>query len=150
MLAAISMRTSGSWHSRRMLTIDAELRQRLCERRGGRARRGEDDARRSRCWAGGLGREQIGGAARDCWRGIDECHRPGAEALEASEQQRIMRAGEYDGVGAAAVLLDEAWLDLLGDQLIGDGGTIELRLREGSKPRRADQCDIAAIGEVAD
>jgi hypothetical protein len=31
---------------------------------------------------------------------------------EPVEQQRVMRAGEYDGVGAPAASLDKTWRDL--------------------------------------
>ena len=60
-----------------------------------------------------------------------------------------MRAGEHDRVGAAPVLLDEAGLDLLRDQRIRDRAVVELCLRERRQPHRADERDIAAVGEIA-
>ena len=41
-------------------------------------------------------------AARDRGRGIDPVDRPRRELDEAIQQQRVMRAGQHDGVGAGA------------------------------------------------
>jgi hypothetical protein len=61
-----------------------------------------------------------------------------------------MRAGEHDRVGAPAAGIDEARRNLARDQIIRNRRPIELLLRETREPRRADQRDIAAVGEVAD
>src|SRR5262249_57464293 len=102
---------------------------------------------------GGLprfGPAKRGAPPRDRGRGIDEGPRPGREPLQALEQQRIVSAGEHDGVGAPPAGIDETGRDLLRDQIIGDGRATELGLREARKPRRADQRDVAAVGEVTD
>ena len=96
------------------------------------------------------GAHQVGDAARDRRRRIEPFDRPGRHGAEAVDQQRIMRAGEHHGVGAAAVRIDEAGGDLGLDGGIDDGRAGELGLGEGGEPRRADQHHIAAGGEFAD
>ena len=61
-----------------------------------------------------------------------------------------MRAGEHDGIGAPSAGIDEAGRDLPCDEIIGDRRATQLVLCEAREPRRADERDIAAVGEVAD
>ena len=61
-----------------------------------------------------------------------------------------MGAGKHDGVGAAAIALDEAGRDLPRDGGILDRRAVELRLGEGGEPRSPDEGNFAAIGEIAD
>jgi hypothetical protein len=81
--------------------------------------------------------QQIGDAARDRRRGIDEGYRPGRKPFEALEQQRIVRAGEHDRVGAASAGIDEAGRNLARDQIVRNRRAIELVLREAREPRGA-------------
>jgi hypothetical protein len=74
----------------------------------------------------------------------------GRERGEPLEQERVVRAREYDGVGAAPAFIDEARLDLLRDQGVGDRSAVQLRLGIGREVGRADERDVAAVGKVAD
>ena len=94
--------------------------------------------------------DQVDHAARDRRRRIEERHRPGRQPREAVEQQRVMRAGEHDGVGAAPVAVDEAGRDLGRDRRISGRRAVELGLGVGGEPRRADQRHLGAVAEVAD
>ncbi len=67
--------------------------------------------------------EQLRHAAGDRRRRVDPGDRPGRQPLQALEQQRIMRAGEHDRVGAPPAARDEA-----GRDLGRDGGVLD-RLR---------------------
>ena len=60
-----------------------------------------------------------------------------------------MGAGKHDGIGAPAVGLDEAGRDLDGDLAVCHGRALQIGLRQAGELGRADQRDVAAIGEVA-
>ena len=61
-----------------------------------------------------------------------------------------MRAGEHDGVGAAAVFVDKAGGDFVDDLGIGDRRACEFAFGNRREIGRADQHDIATAGEFAD
>ena len=98
------------------------------------------------------GRSRIRSATRRAIAGAGSSQSTGqgATGAEALEQQRIMRAGEHDGVGAPAVRVDEAAGDLGLDGRVGDRLRRQLGFGEAGEPRRADQRDVAAGGEFAD
>ena len=59
--------------------------------------------------------EQIAHAPRDGGRRIEKIDRPRRERAQPPEQQRIVGAGEHDGVGAHAVVVNEAGGDFGGE-----------------------------------
>src|SRR5262249_2700168 len=132
----------GFW-SRTPQLPKSETRQRRAERGRRRPARGEHDARGRGRRIARLRPAQIGDPARDRGRGIDEGHRPGREPLQAVEQQRIVRAGEHDGVGAPPISIDKTGRDLLRDQIVGDGRATELGLCEAREPRRLPSLPLA-------
>ena len=97
------------------------------KRGGGRAGAGADGPSRSTT------RRAIAGA------GSMKCHRPGRQAVQPVQQQRVMGAGQHDRVGAGAVPLDEAGCDLGRDVGIGQRLAVQLGLGKFGEPRRADQ-----------
>ena len=56
--------------------------------------------------------QKIDDAPRDGRRRIEKVHRPRAELLQPREQQRVMRAGQHNRVGARAIVA-KARRDLL-------------------------------------
>ena len=99
----------------------------------------------------GRGADQFDDAARDGGRRVNEVDRPGRQPFEASEQQResacrrarscpYARPPDSIKQGASSAR-DGAVLCRLALQLV---------LREGGKPCRADECYFAAVGKVAD
>ena len=83
-------------------------------------------------------------------RRIEPGHRPRRTGAEAFEQQRIMRAGQHDRVGAPAVFLDETAGDFCCDRPVGDRCAGKFGLGISGEPRRADQMHVAAGREFAD
>ena len=72
--------------------------------------------------------EQIGDAPCDRGRGVDPVDRPWREFDEPIQQQRIMRAGQHDGVGTGGVssaVADEAGREFGRDVLVADVKTAE-------------------------
>ena len=65
--------------------------------------------------AGDRGAQQVDDAAGDGGGGIDEMDRPVRQLLHAIQQQRVVRAGQHDRIGAFAAGFDEAGGDFGGD-----------------------------------
>ena len=97
----------------------------------------------------GSGAEKIADAPRDCRRRIEKVDRPGREPPQALDQQRIMRAGEHDGIGARAVIA-KARRDLGAKRVVADRRAVKLRLGIGGERLRSDQRDAAIAGIIAD
>jgi hypothetical protein len=74
--------------------------------------------------------EEIGDPARNRRRRIDEVHRPRRKLPQSGDQQRIMGAGEDDGVGARAIVA-EARRDLREQRLVAHRRAGKLRLGVG-------------------
>ena len=89
-------------------------------------------------------------APRDGGGWIDEADGPRRQTLQPPEQQRKVRAGQHDRVGAAASLIDEAGRQLRGDIRVRERFAAQFGLGERGEARRADQRDVRAVGEVVD
>src|SRR6202451_79581 len=97
----------------------------------------------------GLARtQQIGDPPRDGRRRIDEIDRPWRELAQAVDQQRIVRAGKHDRIGAVAVI-DEGRRDLFANGGVIDLGAGQIVFRVGRKLLGADQRDFAVAGVIA-
>ena len=92
--------------------------------------------------------EQIDDAPRDRRRRIDEIHRPGRELPQAMQQQRIVGAGQHDGVGALGVVA-EAGRDLGADFRIAGRRAVEFGLGIAGERGRADQRYFAILRIIA-
>ena len=71
-----------------------------------------------------IGTEQIRDAPRDRRRRIDPFDRPGREPDQPVQQQRVMRAGQHNRVGARRPI-DEAGRDLGEDIAVADGFAVQ-------------------------
>ncbi len=103
---------------------------------------------RDRCRA-----EQLRRAPRDRRGGVDPLDRPGREPGQAFQQQRIMRAGQHDGVGAgrvAGAVADEAGRELGRDVLVAHALAAEGGFRQRGELAGADQRHLAALRKIRD
>src|SRR5580704_14712008 len=98
------------------------------ERRRSLPAGGENRPGRSAMIAGLAGAQTLGDPPRDGRRRIDEIDRPWREFAQAFDQQRIVRTGEHDRIGAVAVI-DEGRCDFFANRQVIDVGAGQIVLR---------------------
>ena len=128
-------------------------KQGLLEVRLRRNAAGEDHRGRRR-GAAGAGSRRARAARRACGRSPAPDRRrstgQGASRSSDVDQQRIVRAGEHDAIGAPAVLLDEAGRHLGGDFGLVDRLSAHRGFGDRRETRRSDQRHLAIGRVVAD
>ena len=98
----------------------------------------------------GRGPDQFDHAPRDRGRRIDPAHRPRCEALEAVKQQRVVRAGEHDGVGALPPSSTKQGAISARIAASSTGSPASAASASVARRRRPDQREVAALAEIAD
>src|SRR5262245_18188068 len=93
--------------------------------------------------------QQVSNTASDRGGGIETGDRPRRIGAEALEQQRIMRAGKNNRVGAARVCIYEATRNLTFDRRTVYRLAREFSLRIGGESWRSHQVNVAARRKFA-